>query len=483
MSPENYDVVVIGAGSAGLSAGITAAEHGATVLVLEKTRTAGGLIRGGSGLFAVESRVQKENQVALTRAEAFRIFMEFSHWRVDAALVSEYINRSADTIAWLESLGARFSDVVAYYTGAYRTWHFRDPDGPELADVLIAHAAKLGIEVRLETRADALLYDGVRVHGLSTEAGDRIEAGAVILATGSFSGDADLVRRHTGLTPGIDVYPFPAPAATGDGLRLARAAGAALGETTSETYVCLPEPFWGPGGTPPHLGSFRQPNLMVNQFGERFMDEQIMRHPAHAGNAVHRQPGGCAYMILDESAELHYREHGWDTVMSKLPVEESVDLAQAVATAQLIGYRHLFRAESVPELAEQTGIDPGALAETINAYNEACAIGRDEKFHKDPALLRPLTQGPYYAARFSLGSYGARGGIKINHRAETLDEAGRAIAGLYATGNDANTIYGGTYPFALSGNSSAFAYNSGRIAGEHSAAHAATIHEKSEQRS
>ena len=478
MSGEHCDVVVVGAGSAGLAAAISAAEHGASVLVLEKTDKPGGLIRGGSGLFAVESRWQKENQVALSRADAFAAFMEFTQWRVDAALVSEYVNRSADTIAWLEAMGARFSDVVAYYTGAHRTWHFRDQDGPELADVLIDRAAKLGIEIRLETRAASLLQQDGRVCAVDTEAGERIMAAAIVLATGSFSGDTDLVRRHTGLTPGVDVYPFPAPCATGDGLRLAQATGAAMGPTSSETYVCLPEPFWGPGGTPPHLGSFRQPNLMVNQLGERFMNEQIMRHPGYAGNAVHRQPGGCAYMILDEAANRHYQEHGWDAYMSKLPVDEHIGLAQGVNTARLIGYQHLFEAESLPELAEQTGIEPTALAATVAAYNAACATGRDERFHKDPALLRPVAQGPYYAARFSLGSYGTRGGVEINHRAEAVDEAGHPVPGLYAAGNDANAIYGGTYPFLVAGNSSSFAYNSGRIAGEHSAAYAAARHSR-----
>ena len=116
------DIAIVGGGTAGLAAAVAAAQRGATVVVFEKASTAGGTGNMAMGPFAVESRLQRVKKHGLTREEAFRIHMDFTHWRVDARLVRAYIDKSASTIEWLESMGVEFDGVECHNKGFHYSW-------------------------------------------------------------------------------------------------------------------------------------------------------------------------------------------------------------------------------------------------------------------------------------------------------------------------------------------------------------------------
>jgi len=131
------------------------------------------------------------------------------------------------------------------------------------------------------------------------------------------------------------------------------------------------------------------------------------------------------------------------------------------------GAANMFKAESIEELAEKTGIDLNGLQKTINEYNQACETGRDDVFNKRVCFLRPVKTPPFYASKNVVNAPAESEGIKVNHNTEVIGEDYRVIPGLYAAGMEiAADLYNGTYAFVLPGNAMGFALNSGRIAAE-----------------
>lgn len=479
-------IAVVGAGAAGLAAAVEAAENGCSVTVFEKGVGAGGIRDGGIGPFAVESFVQQREKLALTKADAFNYMMEFTHWRVDAGLVSAYINLSADTIDWLSRMDIEFTSVGRYYTGAMPTQHnFDFMKGKSIGQTLYERALELGVEFRFNAPVKSLIKEGGAVVGAEGTGADgdfEVRADAVIVATGGFGGDPELVRA-CGYAPDRDLfYTFDLSAMSADGLRMVWEAGGARSQMMMDTYVGLPHGYGGPMGTAPALAALRQPeNLFVNSKGARFMREDLVENPGFTGNIIHRQPGGCAFAILDDTMLKAYEEKSTASAMPMpKPSGSEDDTAQPsmpqpfdrfkgsapeiMREAISEGSKDFYIADSIGELAAQAGIPPDALEETVEKYNRTCLEKEDIVFHKPGRCLKPLTGPRFYGARFCCDTYGGLGGIKIDENARVIDEGGEPIPGLYACGNDANTIYGDSYPFYFCGNTSGFAFNSGRIA-------------------
>ena len=487
---KNYqaDAVIVGAGPSGMSAALELGAAGCHVIILEKEGKAGGLREGGIGPFGVESFVQQSSCVNLTKEDAFNYFMDFTHWKTDARLVSEYINLSADTIEWLNDMGVKFTGVSAYYVGGKPTQHNIDMSGPKITQVMYEKSKEYpGLDFKFNTAGKHLLKENGSVVGIEAETSKgepfRVYAKAVIVCSGGFAGDPEMVSR-VGYTKNKDLfYTFEMPDLTGDGIKMIWEAGGAKAPMMMDTYIGLPHGYGGPMGTAPALAGLRQySNLMVNRKGQRFMREDLMKNPSFAGNAVHRQKDGCAIMILDgglyeryqkqEAAEAKHRPAAPPLKPGEKPqpferfhgtMEEI--MKEAIAS----GNRDFYIADSIEELAQQADLPVDELKKTLEEYNGLCRNKEDSIFHKDPRYLQPITGPRYYAARFCCDTYGGLGGVKINSRTQVLNENEDPIPGLYAAGNDANTIYGDSYPFYLCGNTSGFAFNSGRMAGRNAA--------------
>lgn len=483
MKQLEADVVVVAAGAAGLAAAVAAAEKGARVIAFEKAATTGGTGNMGMGLFAVESRLQRLKQIPLTREEAFNIFMDYTHWRVDARLVKAYIDKSADTIDWLEEMGVEFFEPAAYFPGANFTWHIVKPSSGRqetevaafMMKIMTERAKELGVQILLQTPAKKILKDGGRIVGVIAEdkSGEAIQAKAkaVIIATGGFGDNPDMIKKYTGYEWGKDLFSFRIPGLAGDGIRMAWEVGAGATEMNMEIIYGLPE------GDP--LGAlniaFRQPALMVNLLGERFMNEGIIRNTTFTGNAIARQKNRCAFNIFDEATKKYYEETGFDSLSVVFPFTKISDFDAELKQALDQGYGHIFVANSLAELANKTGINPDGLRKTVDEYNKVCETGRDEIFNKNPRYLKPVKQPKFYAGRLFPRGYGTLGGIKINYKTEVLTQDHEVIPGLYAAGTDACAIYGDSYVFVLPGNTMGFAVNSGRIAGENAVEYVRTI--------
>jgi len=479
MSELTGDVIVIAAGPAGLCAAVAAAQAGSRVLVFEKGSTTGGAANMGMGPLGVESRLQRLKQHGPTRDEAFKAFMDYTHWRVDAQLVRAYIDKAATSIDWLEGLGVQFIEPAAYFPGGNFTWHIVNggsgQPGPGVAGamvrILTEKAKELGAKILLQTAVRQILKEKDGVVGVLAEdsSGEPIEARAkaVVVCTGGFGNNPEMIKKYTGYEWGKDLASFRIPGVDGDGVRMAWEVGAAPTEMTMEMIYMMPGEF------DPALGEvFRQPHLMFNFLGERFINEEIMPNTTFTGNAISRQKDRAAFLIFDEAIKRHMETAGFDQVSVVFPFMKAVNFDNLLRGHLDKGFKEIFVADSLPELAAKTGIDGAGLQKTVGEYNGFCEKGHDDVFNKSHRLLRPIKTPKFYAGRFLPGAYGSVGGIKINHRTEVLDKRWKVIPGLFAAGTDACSIYGDSYVFILPGNTMGFAINSGRIAGENGAAFA-----------
>lgn len=479
MNRLQADVIVVAAGAAGLAASVAAAEKEAKVIAFEKASTTGGTGSMGMGPLGVESRRQRLKFLGPTKDEAFRVFMDYTHWQVDARLVRAYMDKAATTIDWLEDLGVEFEDPCAYFPGGHATWHPVKPGTEACAAnmyrVLTERAKERGVQILLQTPVERLIKEGDRVVGVVAEDrnGEQIEARAkaVIIATGGFGDDPKLIKKYTGYEWGKDLQSFRIPGLAGDGIRMAWEAGAAKTEMRMELIYLMP------GDINPELAeAFRQPHLLVNVLGERFLNEEIMPNTAFTGNAISRQKDRASFLIFDENIKNHMKTtEGFDFLHLVFPYTNARNFEALMKDAFDSGYEHVYEADSLEELAEKTGIDPAGLKATVEEYNRFCENGFDPIFNKSRKYLRPVKEPKFYAGKQIPGAYGSLGGIKINYRTEVIDSNWKKIPGLYAAGTDACSIYGDTYVFILPGNTMGFALNSGRIAGENAAEYAKTF--------
>ncbi len=510
------DVAVIGSGCAGMAVAYTAAESGASVVIIEKSDRLGGVCSGGNGVFAVDTDDQHSAQSNLTVKQIYDRFMDYSHYKADPKLVSKFISKTADTYSWLKSFGIEFSGIVGYFRGADLVWHQRSDDSPMITPTIYKACQDKGFNVKcyLATKAEKILKDDSgAVSGVQAimPNGDEliVTCKAAAICTGGFGANDEMVTKYLGLRRNRDYYPFSFPEVQGEGIRMAWDAGAGRSDMFYDTFVSMTGVYAaGPGGVQANLGIFRQPLFLVNSDGQRFVNEEIMKNPSYAGNAVHQQRNGCAFMIFDDTICDYYENHDWEYQMSGLGFKRSKDTEKIIRSMidgtyiqegpgfpgspdfstwpgvimgngakptppmepgdpQKPPFDEVYIADSLEDLARQTGIDYDGLRDQLQRYNTFCETGRDTEFFKDAQYLRPLTGKKFYACKFALAGYGTLGGIKIDSDARVLTDDCAVIPGLYAAGNDANSIYGGTYPFTFSGNTSSFCYNVGRIAGEH----------------
>ncbi len=475
MKRMEADVVVVAGGPAGLAAAITAGENDLKAIVFEKSNTTGGAANMGMGPLGIGTKIQKNSFCDITKEEALDIHMTYTHFRVDADLVSTYFEKSNDTIEWLQDMGVEFAGAFKYFNESAATWHIVKPEngviGPRAAGPMIRimteKVKELGGEIYLETPVKSLIMeDGKCVGVIATDKdGEEIEARAkaVVVATGGFGTNKEMIKNEFGYDLWENFFPFNVPGTTGDGLNMMWEAGAQkFGANIEMIYQLKDNLNWFLLDT-----VFRQPNLLINQNGDRFMNEQYMGNTTFTGNAINLQPGKYAYSIMDGNLIKYYRKNGPDIFDIVHPefafhaVDAEFDRAEAE------GYDGFFRADTVEELAEKLGIDADKLQETLDDYNDMVDAGYDSKFGKKHDYLHPITgKGGYLVGKMYIAAYGTIGGVRINSKCEVMDVDGNIIPGLYSAGSDANTIYGDSYNFTLPGNTMGFAVNSGRMAGE-----------------
>lgn len=484
-STEDVDVLVIGFGIAGGCAAVSAAARGARVLVLEKAAAAGGTtsMAGGHFYLGGGTAVQKATGHEDSAEEMYKYLVSQSR-DPEPDKIRAYCEGSVEHFDWLEALGFQFErsyypgKVVVppgteglSYTGNEKVWPFCEQAVPAprghsvpvpgelggaamVIELLLKRAAELGVQIRYETGATALITDsdGAVTGARWKHFGDtgEITATSVVIAAGGFAMNEEMVAEYTpalGQPRKTKHHGLVAPYILGnphdDGL------GIALGLSAGGVALNLDQLFITAAAYPPEI---LLTGVIVNADGQRFVAEDSYHSRTSA--FVLQQREQRAYLIVDEA---HMQ-------MPEMPLIKFID-----------GW------ETVADMEAALGIPAGNLAATLDRYNTNAGRGQDPDFHKHPDYLAAQDTGPWAAFDLSLGvamySGFTMGGLKVSVDGEVLREDGSVVPGLYAAGACASNIAQDGLGYASGtqlGEGSFF----GRRAGDHAArragAHAAT---------
>ncbi len=441
-APQNIsaDVVVIGAGGAGLAAAVESHDLGAKVVVVEKMAFPGGnTTRAAGGLNAAGTPLQQAKGTFDSAEIMFYDTMKGGHWKNDPALVRTLAEHAKDSVDWLLALGGDLRDV-GLMAGASKPRTHRPTGGalvgPEVVRTLYEAAEARKIDVRVNTKAEEILKDssgavsGIRV--TSPEGTYTVSAKAVVVAAGGFGANNEMVASYVPRLKGFDTTNHPG--ATGDGLKIAEKAGAKLIDMAEiQTH-----PTVVPGNGTMITEAVRGNGaILVNQEGKRFYNELETRDNVSA--AILKQTGKKAFLFFDSDMQKSLK-----------------------ATNGYIKQSYTVTGNSLEEIAGKMKVPAADLKATMDAYAQAVAAKSDKQFGRAD-LPRPLNKAPFYAITITPAVHHTMGGIKIDPKTQVYGSNGAVIPGLFAAGEVTGGVHGGN---RLGGNAQADIVTFGHIAGQ-----------------
>ena len=487
-STVDADVVVVGAGGAGMTAAITAAGEGKSVVILESQSMVGGnSVRATGGMNAGKTVYQDENefgesagvektlktaaekyadnetitalaktvseQWAAYQANPTGYFDSVELMELDTMIGGKGINdpdlvetlcaNSADAIDWLDEHGITLHNVSSFGGASVKRIH-RPVNaegktvsvGSYMIPLLQENCEKAGVKMMLDTTATEILTDangaavGVKATGASGET-VTVNAKAVVLATGGFGANLDMVVKYKPELKGF--MTTNAPGIQGQGIEMAQAIGAATVDmdqiqihptVEANTAALITEGLRGDGA------------ILINEEGQRFIDEVGTRDVVSAAEIA--QTGSYSWLVVDQ--------------------------AMADASSVIQGYikkGYTVTGATYEELGKAMGVDAAAFAETMEKWNGYVEAKNDPDFGRT-SFANPLNTAPYYAVKVTAGVHHTMGGLKINANTEVLNEKGEVIPGLFAAGEVTGGVHGAN---RLGGNAVADFTVFGRIAG------------------
>ena len=491
---ETVDVVVVGAGGAGMTAAITATDAGKKVIVVESQPIAGGnSVRSTGGMNAAKTPYQDKNEfkeaagvekTLKTAAEKFADNETItalaatvkSQWdayqanpqgyfdspelmaldtmiggkgKNDPELVKILTQNSAGAIEWLASIGAELKSVGAAGGASVKRIH-RPVDengktaavGAYIVPILEKNLQDRNVQFLFDTTANEIIMKDGKAVGIKGTGKDghkvTINAKSVVIATGGFGANAEMVEKYKPELKGFATT--NAEGAQGQGIDMATAAGAAT--VDMDQIQIHPTVHIEEDGNA-HLiteGLRGDGAILVNAEGKRFYDEVSTRDKVSA--AIIEQTDKSAWLIVDQAM---------------------VDKSAVIAGYIKSGYT--VTGATYEELAKAMGVDEATFTSTMNTWNQAVEAKSDAEFGRT-SFANPLTTAPYYAIKITPAVHHTMGGIVINPKAEVLNEKGEAISGLYAAGEVTGGVHGAN---RLGGNAVADFVVFGRISGQSAA--------------
>ena len=467
-STVDADVVIVGAGGAGMTAAITAAAEGKSVVIVESQAMVGGnSVRATGGMNAGKTVYQDENEFGesagvektlKTAAEKYAdnetitalaktVSEQWAAYQADPkgyfdsvelmeldtmiggkgindpALVETLCSNSADAIDWLGEQGITLNSVSSAGGASVKRIHRPVNEegkvvsvGAYMVPLLEEDCQKAGVQMMLNTTATEILTDdngaavGIKATGASGET-ITINAKAVILTSGGFGANMDMVVEYKPELKGF--MTTNAPGILGQGIKMAQAIGA---DTVDMDQIQIHPTVQYDSASLITEGLRGDGAVLINSEGKRFIDEVSTRDVVSAAEIA--QPGSYSWLIIDQ---------------------KMVDDSSVIQGYIKKGYT--FEGKTYEELAEQIGVDGATLAETMNTWNGYVEAKNDPDFGRT-SFADKLDTAPYYAIKVTAGVHHTMGGLKINTNTEVLNENGEIIPGLFAAGEVTGGVHG-----------------------------------------
>lgn len=465
---KTYDIVVVGAGTSGLPAVLTALEEGATVACLQREANPVAQGNGASGVILEES-----TELGVLRwIQGYR---EASSYRVNYDLAKYFAEHSGETLMWLDQMSiaagypaASYTPTTkedvdgSHYTTAAHSFGIKPESNQNLVEALAPYAEGLGAEFFYNTPGVQLVSDGTKVTGIIGKNADGtytkfLANKAVILATGDYQNNDSLVERYS-----PDLVPFARKQynKTGDGILLAAGVGGWMAPVPHSKQMHDMD-------AGPMTMTFL-PFMAVNQDGERFMNEET---PMTSWNLVLRKhpyedPGKFCRVFDSTYVET---SKGWgppatppEGLLKYIPgeVENPVGVKPELIDTH--------RADTLDELAEMLGLPADALKATVERYNQFCEAGFDEDFGKQKKYLVPIKTPPFWGIRQWVRITATGCGVMVDGNYQVINRDGETIPGLYAVGWGAGDLAGDVdWPLYQGGMSCGSCHTSGRYSAIH----------------
>ena len=452
---KTADVVVIGAGGAGLAAAVSAHQNGARVLVLEKMPMVGGnTIRSGAASNAVNPKRQSAQGIEDSIEKHYIQTYEGGDRLGKPELIRTLIEKAYPALEWLESMGMKFKDEIFTVLGSLwpRSHKPEKPLGTGYIETYMNYIEQQGgeIEVMLNTRATELIVENGRVVGVEAEnAEGTVTAKAnngVVIATGGFSANVITRNYYNNMWPDLtNIKTTNHPGATGDGMWMAEKAGASLIGMDQIQLLPMGDP--ETGSLSGNIEQGVENRIFVNKYGNRFVDEGARRDVMT--RALFQQPDCYMWVILDK--------HSYPTPDTRNNFNETIE--------QLVENGTAFKSDTLEGLAKQIGVDPANLVRSVETFNMAVEKKIDDPFGRT-LFMDKIETPPFYAGARVPAVHHTMGGIEINTKAQVLDNSGNIIPGLYAAGEVTGGIHGSN---RLGGNALPDTVVFGKIAGESAA--------------
>ena len=466
---KDYDVVVVGAGAAGVPAALSACEAGAKVALLQKESVVVSQGNSGTGIdLETSDPAGVEALISLEISE--------NGYRPKRELMRNWAYNSGEAVRWViektSAVGASVIDQgdmqqsgivnvngyeLHYVTSFFGPKPYNTGDGMA---ALAGVAESEGVEIFFETPGEQLVKEGDRVTGVVAQDAEgkyiRFNAAkGVIVATGDYQNDVEMCEYYLPDLENLERKQF---GKTGDGHKMVVWAGGKI-EDLNHTKM-LHDFDAGPASM------CDMPFLAVKDSGERFCCETA---PMSLMNNFLRGPEDCGWYSQIFDADYMTAAEGWpgrlvdpEGLKTYMPEDEGEK------TGVFPGLVNTYVADTLEELAEKVGIDAAGLAATVERYNELCELGADEDFGKPAQYLVPVKTAPFYAIHRHVRISALCSGVDVDANNQCLTPEGEPIPGLFAVGNCAGGFYGGVdYPLKVYGLSLGRCYTAGYMCGKH----------------